>query len=268
MTDIDCSTRLAREFAVTSASLLGHSSLENTVQAVADMAPDAVPGAEAAAVCVLRRGVLETPSFSDDLGLDREAIRAVLTEGPYVRAAAEGRTVLVEDLAEESLRSAFAFQAADLGVRSMVAVPLHLSAGVRGALVVLSRKPETFDGAVIERAEIYAAHASAALDTARSADSLRDAVRTRQVIGEATGILMERHRIDDGRAFDMLVRASQNLNVKLKAVAERVVQTGQDPHTLGRPDLPARRTAPAGRPLRGAGMRRTDTLNDKDALDK
>ncbi|HET9168797.1 MAG TPA: GAF and ANTAR domain-containing protein [Actinospica sp.] len=229
MTDIECSTRLAREFAATSASLLGHSSLEHTVQAVADLAPDAVPGAESAAVCVVRGGVVQTPAVSDDGLLDRDAILAAVHEEPCVRVASDGRTVLVEDLAQES------------GVRSMIVCALRLGSGVRGVLVLLSRKPGAFEAAETEVAEIYAAHASAALAAARSADSLREAVRTRQVIGEATGILMERHRIDDGRAFELLVRASQNLNVKLKAVAERVVHTGQEPHALRGPDLPPRR---------------------------
>ena len=237
MTDIECSTRLAREFAATSASLLGHSSLEKTLQAVADLAPDAVPGAESAAACVLRRGVVETPAFSDDRLLDREVLCAVLGEEPCLQAAAEGRTVLVQDLAEETRWPALAFRAVEHGVRGMIVCPLRLGSGVRGVLVLLARKPGAFEAAETDVAEIYAAHASAALASARNADSLRDAVRTRQLIGEATGILMERHRVDESRAFELLVRASQNLNVKLKTVAERVVHTGQEPRTLRRPDL-------------------------------
>ena len=54
---------------------------------------------------------------------------------------------------------------------------------------------------------------------------------SREIIGEAMGILMERERITAPQAFDILRRASQHLNIKLREVAQNLVETGEEPDT-------------------------------------
>jgi hypothetical protein len=73
--------------------------------------------------------------------------------------------------------------------------------------------------------------AATALGAAQTEEGLHIALRSRYVIGQAKGILMERHRITDGQAFEMLKRASQRLNVRLAGVAEGVARTGESPAT-------------------------------------
>jgi AmiR/NasT family two-component response regulator len=68
-------------------------------------------------------------------------------------------------------------------------------------------------------------------DEERRADTLQTALNTRETIGEALGILMERERISADQAFDILRRASQHLNIKLREVAQDLVDTGKDPDT-------------------------------------
>ena len=63
------------------------------------------------------------------------------------------------------------------------------------------------------------------------AGNLTDALRTRELIGQAQGILMERERITADQAFDVLRRASQHMNIKLREVAETLVDTGESPNT-------------------------------------
>jgi AmiR/NasT family two-component response regulator len=58
--------------------------------------------------------------------------------------------------------------------------------------------------------------------------TLQLALKSRDVIGHAMGILMERHRISDKEAFQRLSAASQNLNIRLKEVADQIVLTGED----------------------------------------
>jgi AmiR/NasT family two-component response regulator len=65
----------------------------------------------------------------------------------------------------------------------------------------------------------------------RRLDNLQDALVTREVIGQAQGILMERERITPDQAFAVLRRASQHLNVKLRVVAQALVDTGERPQT-------------------------------------
>ena len=80
-----------------------------------------------------------------------------------------------------------------------------------------------------------ASHALAAAnsheDHARRALTFQAALSSREIIGEALGILMEREKISADQAFDILRRASQHLNIKLREVAQNLVETGEDPVT-------------------------------------
>jgi transcriptional regulator with GAF, ATPase, and Fis domain len=243
MADTKGSMELARSFAETSRVLLGQSTLEQTLEAVAERAPASVRGADWACVSIItREGTVETPAFSDvQAAQHAPRLRPVLElgEGPVRLAAADGSVLRIDDTAEEERWPAFARRAKELGVGSIIACGLRAGPGLRAALVLQSAKAGVFDGQAADAADVYAVHASSAIARSQTADSLRSAVGTRQVIGEATGILMERHRIESQTAFGLLVRSSQNLNVKLRVVAEHVVRTGQDPYTLRPGDLRA-----------------------------
>jgi AmiR/NasT family two-component response regulator len=75
----------------------------------------------------------------------------------------------------------------------------------------------------------YAAHVSLALSALDRESNLRRALESREVIGQAMGILMERHRITASQAFDVMVHASQRSNVKLRVIADELVRTGSLP---------------------------------------
>ncbi len=76
---------------------------------------------------------------------------------------------------------------------------------------------------------LFAAHAALAYDAARKRSGLARSIATRHLIGQAQGILMERHKITSDRAFALLVRASQDRNVKLRDIAEQLVHSGSLP---------------------------------------
>ena len=69
------------------------------------------------------------------------------------------------------------------------------------------------------------------MKTRNAARDLNTALGTRETIGEALGILMERERVTANQAFDILRRASQHLNIKLRDVAQNLVETGESPDT-------------------------------------
>ncbi|MFK9175203.1 ANTAR domain-containing protein, partial [Escherichia coli] len=73
---------------------------------------------------------------------------------------------------------------------------------------------------------LLASHAAVALAGARTIDQLEHGLESRHAIGEAMGILMERHRLSEDDAFNVLRRISQEHNVKLRDVAQRV-RTGR-----------------------------------------
>jgi hypothetical protein len=81
----------------------------------------------------------------------------------------------------------------------------------------------------IDLAEAFARYASLALGAATERDNLNRAVAARHRVGLAQGILMTRRQLTAGQAFTLLKRESQNTHVKLRTIAQRVIQTGDLP---------------------------------------
>ena len=124
--------------------------------------------------------------------------------------------------------------ASSAGMHNVLAVPL----GESGILSLYARYPARFDAADRVKGTLLASLAGIALSAARAredenrrAHNLNLALGTREIIGQAEGILMERERITGDQAFDILRRASQNLNIKLREVAQFLVETGESPDT-------------------------------------
>jgi hypothetical protein len=124
-----------------------------------------------------------------------------------------------------------------VGIRSALAVSLSADQAL-AAVDMYSRFPRTFG--VVDRAKavILAQLAKLAVSLAHARDAqerlageFQAGLITREVIGQAEGILMERERITSDQAFDVLRRASQYLNIKLRDVAQALVDTGESPQT-------------------------------------
>ena len=123
----------------------------------------------------------------------------------------------------------FSRPAAELGIRSVLSVPLGTGGSPLGVLSLYAEQPARFDQAAAFVASKLAVHLAAALTAARTAQNLRIGMANRELIGEAIGVLMERRRITREDAFQLLVQASQHSNIKLREVARIVAETGQDP---------------------------------------
>src|SRR5581483_4341425 len=117
----------------------------------------------------------------------------------------------------------------ETGVTSMLAFRLFAREQTLGALNLFSKERAAFGEEAVHIGALFAALASTALGAAQREEDLAMALVSRDVIGQAKGILMERHHVTDDEAFEMLKRASQNLNVRVAALAERVSQTGESP---------------------------------------
>lgn len=188
-----------------------------------------VPGAEHAAVSLAG----EQPGCAGataDVARDCETAQFTGGAGPLFDIAAGASAVRCHDLAGDDTRwPAFAAAAAEARVRSLLACELAIGRSVRGALTVYASEPHAF-GEVSELVlPMFASRAGMALAYADKLDNLRRAIDTRQVIGQACGILMERHRITSDQAFAELVAVSQRHHLKLRELAVRVVESGQDP---------------------------------------
>ncbi|MFI9011046.1 GAF and ANTAR domain-containing protein [Actinosynnema sp. NPDC053489] len=218
---------LARKLADAALSMSDEESLEGTAARIAALAGDLVPGVDAASVSMSRRGAVRTLAGTGDLARACDAAQHDTGEGPWLDAIAHDSPVVVHDLRVESRWPRFA--AAAPGARSVLSCHLSGEPGVHSALTLYAAAPSAFDDDAVTIASLYAKHAAIALRTASRLEDLNSAVHSREVIGQAVGILMQRHRVTADEAFGLLSKASQRLNVKVRRLAGIMVETGIDP---------------------------------------
>ncbi len=212
--------------------LLDTDSVQETLQRTVDLAVATVPGCEHAGITTVYHGKIGTPAASDAVALRVDAIQYEAGEGPCLDALADEGIFQTDDLALESRWPKFSARAhAETGVTSILSFRLTAREGSLGALNLFSKQKAAFGQEARETGLLFAVHAGVALQASRRTENLLAALETRDVIGRAKGILMEREQISDDEAFQILVRASQRLNVKLTVVAGRLVET----KTTGRP---------------------------------
>ena len=101
-----------------------------------------------------------------------------------------------------------------------------MDADLNGALNIYARPPHAFTPNSIHTGVLLAAHSALAIAAATTSADLRIALESRDVIGQAKGILMERFKITSTEAFDLLITASQHTNRKLRDVAADLTDTG------------------------------------------
>lgn len=228
---------LATVFAEMARALLSAGTVTDTLKAVVDTAVETIDGCDAAGVFLLAGGIVTTYVPTDPIVLRIDDAQRHTGEGPCLAALTEGATIYAGDLADDRRWAHFGPQAAQAGIRSALAVRLSTD-GAHGTLNLYAHYPEAFG--VLDRAKavtlallagLAVASAQAHDEEGRRADHLEAGLVSRETIGQAEGILMERERVTAEEAFDILRRASQHLNVKLRDVAQRLVDTGERPDT-------------------------------------
>lgn len=241
--DRDSLSELSRTVSETAQVLFTAGSVIDTLTSVVDLAAATIDGCDCAGIFLLDGDLVTTPAHTDPLVIEVDALQHRSAEGPCLDAITHRMVFYVEDLSRDLRWPTFCPQAAAAGVRSVLALPLSADAQL-GALNLYARFPIAFGVVDRAKAAILTSLASLALSVAQSHEdedrralSFQAALGTRELIGEALGILMERERVSANQAFDILRRASQHLNVKLREVARTLVDTGENPDT-GSTELP------------------------------
>ena len=219
--------------ALASAAKAIHSprSLDQTLDAIVEAARDTVPGFEHVGISIAHsNGELETRSGTGQLVWELDEVQYELAEGPCYGAIREEALLMIEDAREETRWPRYIPKARERGLRSQMGLRLYTPDGTLGGLNFYSTRTAGIDPDAVQLAELFASHAAIALGRARYEHQLNESVASRQVIGTAVGIVMERYRITEDRAFQFLVRASSTSNVKLRRIAEDLVSTANDEH--------------------------------------
>jgi len=165
---------------------------------------------------------LYTAAATDPLAERVDALQYELLEGPCYAAVTVERFVLVNDLAAAVEFPRYAPRAVDLGVGAQAAIQL-VEGKRRAALNLYARAAGNFGCSTVQFAELFAAQAGALLGYAEQLEQLSVALQARSEIGTAIGILMERYSIDSHQAFAFLARNSQDQNIKVRILAQRVI---------------------------------------------
>ncbi|KRF11352.1 hypothetical protein ASG90_16475 [Nocardioides sp. Soil797] len=226
-------------FADLSQQLMSDHDVDATVQRICDRAVEVVPAADFCGLTVRqRRGRLVTVAHTDEMALECDRLQYELKQGPCVSSALEDEPFLIRSTGRDQRWPDWGVRVAALGVHSLISV--QLSAEVLdpdrdplGAINLYARRVDTFTAADLERAMVFAAHAGNALATSQLVSSLTEAIESRHLIGIAQGILMTRYQLDEPQAFETLQRYSSNSNVKLREVADQVIQEGGLPASYG-----------------------------------
>ena len=223
--------QLAGELTALAVDLAGCDSEERLLALAVERAGRLV-GGHAGVLLRGRRGALSSDPAAGELVLACDQQQLGLGEGPALTALAERGQVVVADTAAEPRWPSFGPAAAELGVRSLLASPITTGDAVLGVLTLHAERPNAFDESARFTASLVAVQLGLMLEQLRMLCNLRAGMANRELIGEAIGVLVERRRITSRQAFQLLMQASQQHNIKLRDIARIVVDTGQDPSQL------------------------------------
>jgi GAF domain-containing protein len=217
----------AEEFAELAVRLHEEPNLDETVELVVQYALKAVDCQYAGVMLVHparpgSAGEIETAAATDPLVAELDRIQIDCGDGPGL-SDAESISVRVADTMYDLRWEKWARKLAERGIRSVLCARISTGTAEWGTLNLFHGDPEAFDADDEAVAAILARHAAVALASARRAENLWLAIDARKLVGQAQGILMERFDLSPDQAFAVLLRYSQDKNIKLRDVAQLLV---------------------------------------------
>jgi hypothetical protein len=191
---------------------------DTVIAELAEYAAVEIPGAQYAGVTVTRnKKHIDTPAATHKWPVLLDEIQQRHREGPCLTAAWEEKTIHVADLETDERFPLYARDALEqTPIKSVMAFQLWVAGETMGALNVYA-----------ETANVFAAHSSVAWNAARRDEQFKKALGSRDVIGQAKGMLMERYGVDAIQAFDLLRKLSQDSNTPLIEIAADLVEKQQ-----------------------------------------
>jgi transcriptional regulator with GAF, ATPase, and Fis domain len=204
--------------------------LQVTLQRVVDLGHELLEHCDGASLMLIGRGGrIDTPAYSSTQAHESDLAQYATGEGPCLESIREEGTIVIDDLETDERWPAYRRAALAIGVRSMLGLRLYVTDDSLGALDLYSRRPHAFDRRSRLVGQVFAAQASVAMKSALIEAGLETSVRSRDVIGQAKGIVMARRRVTAELAFELLRQVSQERNQRLVDLAEEVTRTGEIP---------------------------------------
>lgn len=219
---------LARRLGELARSLQQETEPDEILAKMVRSAVELIPGVDEGSISVVHdRQKIGSRAPTSDLAAHIDALQNDTGQGPCLDAMYEHQTIHVADMASEPRWPEFAHRAAAAGVGSMLCFQLWVEGDNLGALNLYADQAHAFTSESVHTGLLVAAHAAVAFAEALEVDQLNEALSTRDIIGQAKGVLIERYKITGEQAFMILDRASSEANIKLSSVAEHLVRTGE-----------------------------------------
>jgi ANTAR domain/GAF domain len=200
-------------------------SVDDALDRITATAVDLVDGVDYADVMLIENGGFRSMAPTDPVVSLLDEAQMRLNEGPCLDAATTDSIIHTGDLRTGAMWPRFAQVAVDVGVLGVLSIQLFTFKGGVGALNLLSRRPDAVDPEGEALAAVLATHAAVVLMAASRRQQYESALASRDLIGQAKGILMGQFSIDAVRAFDLIVKQSQNTNTPVRTVAAQIIDS-------------------------------------------
>ncbi len=233
----DQTEALASSLRALAGFLVGEETPREALLLIARLGESALPGAAATGLTLVNEsGHAHTAVFTSELAPEVDQLQYDEGDGPCIRAYEQRSIVRVDSNRTETRWPTFCARACGYGALSSLSLPLLVEERALGAINFYGTQEKAFSEADEQVGSGFAVQAAIVLANAQAywgalerSLNLDEAMRSRAVIEQAKGIIMARSGVSPDVAFDMLVRASQRENRKLRAIASELVERAQQP---------------------------------------
>lgn len=209
--------------------------LDDLLQRIVTLGEEHLDRCDGVSLMLIRKGgEISTPTYTSRVAYDSDQAQFLADEGPCLESIREHHSVHIRDLRTEERWPAYRERVLALGIRSMLGVRLFVLGDTMGALNFYSSEPNAFDEYSLVLAQVFASHAAVALKAAIAEAGAEAAIRSRDVIGQAKGIIMAQERCTADDAFIRLRELSQALHRPLRELADEIAATGDIPKAAAR----------------------------------
>ncbi len=224
---------LAAVFARMSGLLLSSEKVDTALKLITALAVEMVPGTTGAGISLLdRQGERVTAAATDEVVERADALQYQLGYGPCLTAWADRVIVRVDDLAQDERWPSWSRPAAELGLRSALSAPMVAGSEPLGAVKVYAAHPHSYGEREENLLTMFASQAAilisnmrTAQDAERASAQVAAALRGREAVKLAKGIIMARDHVDERAALLTLAQMAEQQRATLRRTAERLAQS-------------------------------------------
>ena len=204
-------------------AIVGTAGIEDALSELTGASLALIPGADCAKISIIENGHLRSITATSQLTSSLDSAQQAAGHGPCLEAISTKKAACCNDLRTDTRWPRFAPSATTAGVHSVLSSPIDIPGETGATLTLFGFRAEAFGPDSEAVGAMLANHAAMALMHHQQERQFKAALATRDVIGQAIGMVMERFGVDAPRAFAMLTAISQQTNTPLRDLATRLV---------------------------------------------